>query len=147
MTTHEEVMWNGLSPEVRAMVRAQQAAAAAERQRAFDAQLAELQHQLAIEKAVNTRLAAVTALPADGGDAPRAARPPQPRLHESASYDGSSMMIDAWLADMRKLADFYGVEDGPAPGTYAATHLKGAALTWWQMSVPAPKPATWDNFV
>lgn len=61
--------------------------------------------------------------------ASRSAR--EPRLGDLASYDGASgVKLDEWLSNLRRLANYYDLDDDRTV-KYGVVHLTSAADLWW----------------
>jgi Ty3 transposon capsid-like protein/Zinc knuckle len=72
-------------------------------------------------------------------------RPLRAKLSEKDAYRGTAA-LDVFLSRMLQLSEYYGIATDDDRVRYAAAHLQGPALQWWQ-SLPAPRPSTWELFV
>jgi Retrotransposon gag protein len=105
------------------------------------------QVQQQVAAALQQHVASLAALPPANPPHHHAPHVPrmQPRLHTDASYAGSAA-LDAWLARIEQLCNFYGVTGDGGVVAYAAAHFAGAALQWW-VAQGLGQPQTWSGLV
>jgi hypothetical protein len=75
--------------------------------------------------------------------APVPARGLSLRIAPPAHYNGSTPPLDDWLASIRQQFAFYQLALDADQVRFAAAHLKGPALDWWEHPGAAGEPATW----
>ena len=69
------------------------------------------------------------------------------RLDPLAPFDGSSTGIEVWLTSLRQQCTYYGTNTEAGVLHFAAAHLQGAALEWWNhSSASGAAPSSWAQF-
>jgi Retrotransposon gag protein/Zinc knuckle len=71
------------------------------------------------------------------------ARGPSLRIAPPAHYNGSTPPLDDWLASIRQQFAFYQLASNAERVRFAAAHLKGPALDWWEHPGAGSVPSTW----
>ena len=100
--------------------------------------------QLAHAQQLLQQAAAVpVAVAAPGGAAPRVSGP---RLPPPIAYDGSSSILDNWIAELTRQFAWYNTPDAERV-RFATAFLRGAAWDWWQHLSADVRPISWDGFL
>ena len=87
--------------------------------------------------------AAIAQLQAAQVHAPPAARAPTLRIAPPPHYNGTSPQLDEWTAALRQQFAFYGWATDAEQIRFAAAHLMGPALDWYEHECSINPPATW----
>jgi Retrotransposon gag protein len=94
-------------------------------------------------RAIDIQSLAASSAAAAAAAAPAPARGPSLRIAPPAHYNGSTPPLDDWLASMRQQFAFYQLAADAVQVRFAAAHLKGPALDWWEHPGAAGEPTTW----
>lgn len=96
---------------------------------------------LAAHNAAPAAAAAAAAAGAPAGHARLNVKLPSPEQYEGRSGGA----LDRWVASINVHIEFHGAAMPPATQVkFAAAHLAGAALAWWQSVPIATRAVTWD---
>lgn len=74
-----------------------------------------------------------------------AARPPSLRIAPPAHYNGTTPHLDEWTAAIRQQFAFYVISADADQIRFAAAHLKGPALDWYEQACLVSAPPTWAD--
>jgi len=82
--------------------------------------------------------------------APLAAAAPRresPRLPPPTTFDGRATSLDAWLSELQRQFDWYGMQQDAERLRLAGGFLSDAAQDWWAHLDAAARPTAWTGFV